>query len=120
MDSKQNWKTWLRTTAFVALAAFVAVGFTFATFDTAAADSIPWATEDSHIPQEALEVAWATEDSHIPQEALDSVFAVAAPRSYDSWDYYESYLSAIEQVESVLAANFDLEYWDYIREMESR
>jgi hypothetical protein len=138
MVSKKDWKAWLQSTLYVALAAFLAVGFTFATFDTAAADDIPcaapaWATEDSHIPQEAIELAcaltpstrsrewpaWATEDSHIPQEALDSIFTVAPATRFNSGDYFEAYLKALEQAENDRNAAFSsAASWDYANEMQ--
>jgi hypothetical protein len=68
MYSKQDRKTWLRATLFMALAAFGAVGFTLAMYDTAAAEPIPCAAP-----------AWATEGSHIPQDAVDEICAIAPP-----------------------------------------
>ena len=74
MNSKRDWKTPIRATSFIALVAFISVGLTFATHDTAAAESIPCAAP-----------AWATEDSHIPQDAVEEICAITAPAAFSAY-----------------------------------
>jgi hypothetical protein len=123
MNSKRNWKTtWSRATAFVALAAILAVGFTFATVGTASADNIPcaapaWLTGDSHIPQEAIESACALPSGG----STVAVFTASRTHSFDSWDFYQQYLDAIAQVDSVVNAEFtatttEFDSWDYYQQ----
>ena len=64
MNNKQNRTTWLRATWFIAWTVLIALGLTFVTYDTAAADTIPCAAP-----------AWVTEGSHIPQDAVDAICA---------------------------------------------
>lgn len=128
MVSKQDWKTWLRTTLFVAVAAFLAVGFTFATHSTAAADNIPcaapaWVTEDSHIPFDTVDVVCALSSS----ASAGSVEAPAASFETDSGVYFEAYLKALEQTErdstaafgSTTSPSFDQTSGEYISTMEN-
>ena len=113
MYGKQGWKAWLRATLFVALAAFIAIGFTFATHDTAAADTIPcaapaWTTEDSHIPQDAVDAICAIvpSASSVTQKARDATRFTAPAASFDSGSHFEAYLEALEVTERELNAAF--------------
>jgi hypothetical protein len=93
MVSKRDWKTWLRATLLIALAAFIALGFTIATHDTAAADTIPCAAP-----------AWMTDDSHIPQDAVDEVCFPARAVSFVDESHFESCLEAPEMAKRELNA----------------